>query len=62
MSASEAVYGKVAEVLVQALNVDDDEIKPSATLQRDLGAGSIDFLDSRRRRRNVRRPRSSGDP
>jgi hypothetical protein len=32
MSASEAVYVKVAEVLVQALNVDDDEIKPSATL------------------------------
>ena len=45
MSASEAVYGKVAEVLVQALNVDDDEIKPSATLQEDLGAESIDFLD-----------------
>jgi acyl carrier protein len=45
MPASEAVYDKVAEVLVQALNVDDDEIKPSATLQGDLGAESIDFLD-----------------
>jgi acyl carrier protein len=45
MSASEAVYVKVAGVLVQALNVDDDEIKPSATLQGDLGAESIDFLD-----------------
>src|SRR5262249_42689156 len=45
MSASEAVYGKVAGVLVQALNVDDDEIRPSATLQADLRAESIDFLD-----------------
>jgi acyl carrier protein len=45
MSASDAVYDKVAGVLVQALNVDDDEIKPSATLQGDLGAESIDFLD-----------------
>jgi acyl carrier protein len=45
MSASEAVYDKVAGVLVQALNVDDDEIKPAATLQGDLGAESIDFLD-----------------
>jgi acyl carrier protein len=45
MFASEAVYLRVAEVLVQALNVDDDEIKPSATLQGDLGAESIDFLD-----------------
>jgi acyl carrier protein len=45
MSTSKAVYVKVAEVLVEALNVDDDEIKPSATLQGDLGAESIDFLD-----------------
>ena len=45
MSVSEAVYAKVTEVLVQALNVDDDEIKPSASLQGDLGAESIDFLD-----------------
>jgi acyl carrier protein len=45
MSASEAVYVRVAEVLVQALNLDDDEINPSATLQGDLGAESIHFLD-----------------
>jgi acyl carrier protein len=45
MSTSETVYVRVAEVLVQALNVDDDEIKPSATLQGELGAESIDFLD-----------------
>jgi acyl carrier protein len=30
---------------VEALNVDEDEIKPTATLQGDLGAESIDFLD-----------------
>jgi acyl carrier protein len=30
---------------VEALNVDDDEIKPESTLQGDLGAESIDFLD-----------------
>jgi acyl carrier protein len=32
-------------VLIQALGVDEDEITPSATLQGDLGAESIDFLD-----------------
>ena len=30
---------------MQALGVDDEDIKPSATLQGDLGAESIDFLD-----------------
>jgi acyl carrier protein len=45
MSASQAVYEKVAHVVIQALNVDEDEITPSATLQGDLGAESIDFLD-----------------
>src|SRR5208337_973788 len=30
---------------VQALGVEEDDIKPSATLQGDLGAESIDFLD-----------------
>src|SRR5262249_35189588 len=39
------IYGKVAATLVEALNVDEDEIKPTATLQGDLGAESIDFLD-----------------
>jgi acyl carrier protein len=43
MSASEEIYGKVARVLVEALNVDD--VTPAATLQGDLGAESIDFLD-----------------
>jgi acyl carrier protein len=45
MSASEEIYGKVARVLVEALNVDEDDLTPTATLQGDLGAESIDFLD-----------------
>jgi acyl carrier protein len=45
MSAFEEVYGKVASVLVEALSVNEDEITPTAILQRDLGAESIDFLD-----------------
>src|SRR5947209_18034940 len=45
MSAGEDISARVAEVLVEALNVEEDEIKPTATLQGDLGAESIDFLD-----------------
>ena len=45
MSAADAIYGKVTKVLVDALNVDEDEVTPEATLQGDLGAESIDFLD-----------------
>ena len=45
MSASDEIYAKVAKVLVQALGVEEDELQPSATLQGDLGAESIDFLD-----------------
>jgi acyl carrier protein len=45
MSASEEIYGKVARVLAETLNVDEDEITPAARLQGDLGAESIDFLD-----------------
>ena len=43
--SSEAIYQKVAATLVEALNVDEDDVKPTATLQGDLGAESIDFLD-----------------
>ena len=39
------IYAKVSETLVEALNVDDDQVKPEATLQGDLGVESIDFLD-----------------
>jgi acyl carrier protein len=45
MFASDEIYGNVARVLVEALGVDEDEITPAATLQRDLGAESIDMLD-----------------
>jgi acyl carrier protein len=36
---------KVKSVLIEALNVDEDEVTPTARLQGDLGAESIDFLD-----------------
>jgi acyl carrier protein len=45
MSSQDEIYTKVSATLVEALNVDEEEIKPTATLQGDLGAESIDFLD-----------------
>ena len=45
MQTQDEIYTKVSATLVEALNVDEDEIKPSSTLQGDLGAESIDFLD-----------------
>ncbi len=39
------VFGKVQEVLEDALGVDEDEVTPEAKLVEDLGAESIDFLD-----------------
>ena len=45
MLTKEEVYRKVSAVLVEALNVDEDQVTPEATLQGDLGAESIDFLD-----------------
>ena len=45
MSTSDEIYRKVGQVLVESLNVDEDDLKPTATLQGDLGAESIDFLD-----------------
>ena len=39
------IFSKVQEVLVDALAVDEDEVTPQASLVRDLGAESIDFLD-----------------
>jgi acyl carrier protein len=45
MTPAEVMYGKVVSVLVEALSVDEDEITPTARLQGDLGAESIDFLD-----------------
>jgi len=45
MSAGEEVSARVVRVLVEALNVDEDEVRPAARLREDLGAESIDFLD-----------------
>jgi acyl carrier protein len=45
MLSQEEIYTKVSATLVEALNVDEEEIRPTATLQGDLGAESIDFLD-----------------
>src|ERR1043165_7359619 len=45
MPSQAEIYQKVSATLVDALNVEEQEITPSATLQRDLGAESIDFLD-----------------
>lgn len=39
------VLEKIRALLGDALGVDDDEVLPGATLQGDLGAESIDFLD-----------------
>jgi acyl carrier protein len=39
------IFGKVKEVLVESLGVDDDEVTPQASLFGDLGAESIDILD-----------------
>ena len=39
------IYQKVTGTLIEALNVDEEEIKSDSTLQGDLGAESIDFLD-----------------
>lgn len=39
------IFEKIQEVLEDALGVDADEVTPEASLTRDLGAESIDFLD-----------------
>ncbi len=45
MPTDNDIFRKVQEALVEALGVEDDEVTPEATLQGDLGAESIDFLD-----------------
>ncbi len=45
MPSRDEIYEKVSATLVEALNVDEDDVTPQATLQGDLGAESIDFLD-----------------
>ena len=41
----EEVFEKVKAALMDALQVDDDEVTADATMVGDLGAESIDFLD-----------------
>jgi acyl carrier protein len=45
MADREEIFAKVKESLVEALSVDEDEVTAEASLTRDLGAESIDFLD-----------------
>ena len=43
--SEEDVFGKVQEVLMDALGVDEEEVTPDAKISADLGAESIDYLD-----------------
>lgn len=45
MSACEEIYGKVVRVLAESFCVEEGELTPTATLQGDLGAESIDLLE-----------------
>ena len=45
MPTYDEIYGKVQATLVDALGVDEEDVSREATLQGDLGAESIDFLD-----------------
>jgi acyl carrier protein len=45
MPDRQEIVKKVTTCLVDALSVDEDEVSLEASLTRDLGAESIDFLD-----------------
>ena len=45
MSVAAEINAKVTSVLAEALVVDEDDITPTAALQRDLGADSLDLLE-----------------
>ncbi len=45
MPTYEEIFEKVQATLVDALGVDEEEVTRGATLQADLGAESIDFMD-----------------
>ena len=45
MPTKDEILEKITEALVEALGVEEEEVTPEATLVRDLGAESIDFLD-----------------
>ncbi len=44
-ASGEDLFAKVSDVLVEALGVDAEEVTQDATLEADLGAESIDYLD-----------------
>lgn len=45
MPTQDEIFQKVQSTLVDALGVDEEDVTPDATLQKDLGAESIDLLD-----------------
>lgn len=45
MPSHEEVFSKVQEALVDALGVDEEDVTEEATIQGDLDAESIDYLD-----------------
>ena len=45
MTTAPEIYEQVTSVLAEALVVDKDNITPTAALQRDLGADSLDLLE-----------------
>src|SRR5436853_7735175 len=45
MPTHDEIFQKVQATLVDALGVEEDDVTRDATLQGDLGAESIDFLD-----------------
>ncbi|MGE3821857.1 MAG: acyl carrier protein [Isosphaeraceae bacterium] len=45
MPTQDEIFQKVQATLVDALGVDEEDVTHDATLQGDLGAESIDFLD-----------------
>ena len=45
MPTQDEIFQKVQATLVDALGVDEEDVTREATLQGDLGAESIDFLD-----------------
>jgi len=45
MPTHDEIYQKVQATLVDALGVDEEDVTKDSTLQGDLGAESIDFLD-----------------
>jgi len=45
MPTHDEIFQKVQSTLVDALGVDEDDVRPDATLFNELGAESIDLLD-----------------